>query len=198
MEVFRESFPETLQSPPRQIFGIHPTKNKILVPIDLCILETGSSSPNFDIDANGKNILRTMGGQKVGSIQDFSIPPEGDIYPIVTIQPYIDLDPNQSFDLTGIKKIIAPNLVQAGDIVTIEGNSGKVLPSLNGNANSIDTFPFPQDSGINISAFRVQFNNSLFLDDIGSPIIMSDGSTLGMLLTGGKTVFVYPSSLIEF
>lgn len=193
MEVYRESFSTIRQSPPRQVFGIHPTNGKILVSIDLCILVFGDPTPNFGLSVVGKNILDTSTSALVGTVKSFSVPPAGNINPIVTLNPDRDIDPS-------IKKIIVPSAVAAGDTVTLAGDpsfTGNVLASSSSSTSLIDTFPFPLDPGRNVLAFKVKFSTALGLEDIGSPIVRADGTTLGMLLTAGKTVFVYPSSSID-
>lgn len=192
MRVFREISTTIPQSPDRQVFGIHPNTNKILVPIDLCVLIGSSANPNFNLDVEGKNILDGNTSIPVGIIENFIVPPTGNINPIVTLKPDPPIDDE-------IKKIIVPSNVQAGDVVTLNGDMlfrGKILPSLLGNLSLIDTVPFSLDIALNVLAFKVEFNRMLQLEDIGSPIIMADGSTLGMLLTDGQKVFVYPSSSI--
>jgi hypothetical protein len=196
MEVFRKSFTDgsntIIQSPTRQVFGIHPTNGKILVPIDLCILVSGDPTPKFNLNVDGKNILNSSNSDLVGTVENFSIPPEGNINPIVTLDPDIPIN-------SRIKKIIAPSTVKAGDIVTLDGDSsftGRILPPLPSSTTLIDEFPFSLDPSFTISAFRVAFSKSLVETDIGSPIVMSNGKILGMLLTTGNTAFVFPSSSI--
>ena len=191
MRVFRAISTTIPQSPERQVFGIHPNTNKILVPIDLCVLIGSNPIPDFDLNVEGKSILKSNNSAPVGTIENFIVSPTGNINPIVTLKPDSSIDGE-------IKKIIVPSNVKAGDIVTLRDTlvKGTILPPLPGNTSIINTFPFPLDMAINVSAFRVKFNGMLQLEDIGSPIIMVDGSTLGMLLTDGQEVFVYPSSLI--
>jgi hypothetical protein len=198
MEVFRESFIDgsntILQSPPRQVFGIHPTNGKILVPIDLCILVLGNPTPKFDFNVNGRDVLDAPTSALVGTVENFSVPPAGNINPIVTLDPDIPIDRR-------IKKIITPSTVKAGDVVTLDGDSsftGNVLAPVS-DGLIIGTFPFPLNPSLTILAFRVAFSKTLRSEDIGSPIVMADKKILGMLLTAGnagQTVFVYPSSSI--
>jgi hypothetical protein len=189
MRVYRPSFDLTFQSPTRRVFGIHPTQNKILVHIDLCTLINDNTQPNFDLLVDGKDILNSDTSAAVGKIESFSIPPTGNINPTVTLKPDLPID-------SSIKKITIPTTISVGDIVKVKGFTGKILPSLQGNTSLIDTFPYPLDFSKTISAYRIEFIETLQLEDIGSPIIMGNGSTLGMLLTNGLTVFVFPSSLI--
>jgi hypothetical protein len=201
VRVFRQAFQQSSttipQSPDRQVFGIHPTTNKILVPIDLCVLIDSNPTPDFNLDVGqAKNILNSDTSAPVGKIVNFILQ-VGNINPIVTLEPDPS-DPSDPSSNDGIEKIIVPSNVKAGDVVTLRDTlvKGTILPPLPGNTSLINTFPFPLDMAINVSAFRVKFNGMLQLKDIGSPIIMVDGSTLGMLLTDGQEVFVYPSSLM--
>ena len=97
-----------------------------------------------------------------------------------------------------------PTTIGAGNLVTLNGDisiQGNILPPTVAGQSLINTVPFYSiGSGFNFSAFRVQFDQELQLADIGSPIIVADGSMLGMLVSFDnniKVAFVFPSSLVN-
>ena len=204
MRVFRSVSSTVPQSPERTVFGIHPTTNKLLVPIDLFILVNGNANPNFDLDVLDTEVLDVNTSKPVGKIKNFSVPPVGNIDPILELNTDgIDLLPYFPND---IKKIILPTTtIRTGNLVTLNGNisfQGNILPPTIAGQSLINTFPFYSiNSGRHFSAFRIKFNQDLQLEHIGSSIIMADGSILGMLVSldneDTSIAFVYPSSSLQ-
>ena len=201
VSVFREGFGIIS----RQVFGIHPTTNKLLVPIDLCILSNNNTSPNFGLDVLDTKVLDVNTSREVGTIKNFSVPPEGNINPVVELNTD-GIDLLISFPDDIFKKIIFPTItIRAGNLVTLNENTsvkGNILPLISAGQSLINTFPFySTNSGFTFKAFKIKFNQGLRPKDIGSPIIMEDGSTLGMLVSLDKDdtsiAFISPSSLLQ-
>ena len=85
VRVFRAISDTAPQSPEREVFGIHPTTNKLLVPIDLCILINSNTSPDFSLNILNAEVLDANNAISVGKIKNFSVPPVGNIDPIVEL-----------------------------------------------------------------------------------------------------------------
>jgi hypothetical protein len=204
MEVFRETWHGILRSPDREVFGGHPNSGKILVPIDLCILDLGNNENpdySFPVKLTNAEIKESNNSAPIGKVEIVSTPnPAQDVYPIVTLN---------TVDLQEFPKIDPqlPGTLQAGDKIFFRSGldnqvrEGQILPSTNGISSGlglIEQLPFPIDIALTIQAYRVQFNNPLGPKFQGSRIIMkATNKTLGMLLGfDSNTLLVFPASLI--
>jgi hypothetical protein len=202
MNIFREKITVSnrniSKSPDRTIFGGHPITGNILVPIDVCLLVFGSTSPDYTFldDMNNASILTNPGFSLLGKVLSFE--------PIILgsdIQPIVELDRSSP----AISKINSIDIgsIKAKDEIFLRLPSGTIIPGEiqvpdNGATNGfslIQRQPFPMDIGQTVQAIKVEF--VMPVGDIlqGSPIFMkSNNKILGMLLGIGNEVLVYPFS----
>jgi hypothetical protein len=182
MDIFRDG---EIPSPVRQAFGLHPTTNEVLVPIDLCLLNFNSSIPNFNlIDPNdpktaiGNSVLESTTGILLGKIPN--------IFISSTIEPIIALDSSSPNGLVAINSVRG----NVGDKVQLNAADSVIQGSI---SMPISNLSFPGNPGLNVRAYLVDLSFSVGPRFIGSPIVLAGSNqTIGMLLSRGSSVLVAP------
>lgn len=196
MDIFRDAGNGFSRSPNRRVFGLDPSTGRILVPIDICLLTLGSSSPDFTIPASSINVkvLTSPIPSLLGKIDSVDTPVPGiDVNPIVTLD-------SSSTTIDTIDSININTISSAENIyVKLSGGTavfGKILTAISGvssGAGLCEQQIFPMSTSLRIQAIRVQFSIPLGSGFQGSPIFMQGSNkVLGMLIGEGTTALAYP------
>jgi hypothetical protein len=184
MNIFRDNIKP---SPIRQAFGIHSITKKVLVPIDLCVLTDTSTQPDFALQSQGDKILEASTSLLIGTVPSILFPsPANDINPVIAL--------DNSISSSNIA-VVRSTTIQVGSNVVLNLTTST---SINGIiTGSVQQKPFPTDISFTIQAFKVKLNSPIGSNFIGAPLLLATTrETVGMILTAGKDILVFPASLI--
>jgi hypothetical protein len=204
MKIFRNDIDAShQQSPIRRVFGRDPNTNKILVPIDVCLLALQSGSPVLDINlpsiSSGADILESPRNNRIGKVALVSTPSFGS-----SVDPIVTLD-SSSTDLSSVPIPVIDSVditkIKAGDqvLIRLEDNtivSGKIVASivgLNSGSDLLQDQVFPLlGAGFTVQAIRVDFSQPVGESLQGLPIFMAaSNKVLGMLMGVGTSILAY-------